>query len=239
MPGTVENGAALSVNFDNPYDVTVDIANNIYVADYSNHCVRKITSTTSPVVSTVAGVMNWDGNNDGMVGTARLTYPRAVAVNNTNNMVFTVEYTISRLRYISNNTVTTLLNGDPPANYGLNTPIGVVYSEKRNPDFPILIADRANNRIVEVNMNRIAHAPQIILPFQPHDLEADDAGNIIVLDRTGRLVAVVYKDNTVQYIAGTGINYDLQNPTGLAIDTKNKIIYISDGVYSIVMAKYQ
>src|SRR6185295_19146213 len=166
------------------------------------------------------------------------TFPRAVTINNSNNTLFTLEFTKHRLRYLLNNTLTTLL-GDGTTS-ALNFPIGVVYSEKRNSAFPILIADRNNSRILEVNMNRTVNSPIITLPFMPQDIEVDDAGDIIVLNRAGRRIAVVYKDNTVQEITGFGMGYDFQSPNGLAIDAKNKTIYISDETAnSIVMAKYQ
>ncbi|PZF75271.1 hypothetical protein DK847_19335 [Aestuariivirga litoralis] len=46
------NGAGTSARFSSPYGVTVDAANNIYVSDYANCLLRKITVTgivTSPV----------------------------------------------------------------------------------------------------------------------------------------------------------------------------------------------
>ncbi len=37
------NGKAAEATFNNPYDVAVDSKDNIYVADNSNHLIRKIT----------------------------------------------------------------------------------------------------------------------------------------------------------------------------------------------------
>ena len=228
----------LSANFNSPDDVAVDAAGNIYVADDLNHCIRKIQNTPTHYVSTVVGTIYSSGSNDGTPTSAKLTRPRGVAVVGSDSM-FVVEYTISCLRYINfpNNSVNTLIGGGTTS--ALNGPIRVAFSRKRNGAFPILVADNGNSRVLEVNTNGTTNSP-IILAFPPQDLALDDNGNILVLNRGGRRVSVVYKDNSIDDIAGLGINYTFMSPSGIAVDAKNKVFYVSDDrLNSIVVAKYQ
>ena len=61
-PGT-QDGTGNGARFNFPNGVTVDAQDNIYVADTSNHLIRKITP--GGVVSTVAGMAGVCGGQDG------------------------------------------------------------------------------------------------------------------------------------------------------------------------------
>jgi hypothetical protein len=61
-----------------PVGVDVDTAGVVYVADYGNHTIRKIT--TAGVVSTVAGSALQAGSNNGLGSAARFFRPVDVAV---------------------------------------------------------------------------------------------------------------------------------------------------------------
>ena len=76
------DGTGTSAQFDNPRGVAVDGAGNVYVADYSNHRIRKITA--SGVVSTLAGSTH--GYTDGTGTSAKFSYPRGVAVDGAGNV---------------------------------------------------------------------------------------------------------------------------------------------------------
>jgi len=70
-------GTAASFNF--PTGIAIDSGNTLYVADYENHVIRKITSDGT--VSTLAGLAGNKGSADGTGGAARFNFPRSVAVN--------------------------------------------------------------------------------------------------------------------------------------------------------------
>ena len=65
------DGTGTSAQFKYPTGVAVDGAGNVYVADLSNHRIRKIT--TSGVVSTLAG--SSQGYTDGTGTSAKFDYP--------------------------------------------------------------------------------------------------------------------------------------------------------------------
>ena len=71
------DGTGSAARFYNPIGIAVDSADNIYVAEYSNHTIRKITS--AGVVSTQAGKAGDPGNYVGFLP-ARLTSPFGVAI---------------------------------------------------------------------------------------------------------------------------------------------------------------
>lgn len=49
-----DSGAATSANLNDPNSVAVDSSGNIYIADYFNHRVRKVTVSTG-IITTIAG----------------------------------------------------------------------------------------------------------------------------------------------------------------------------------------
>ena len=66
-----------SARFTNPTGVAVDGAGNLYVADYSNQTIRKVTS--AGVVTTLAGTAGSQGSADGTGAAARFRYPVGIA----------------------------------------------------------------------------------------------------------------------------------------------------------------
>jgi len=76
--------------FNSPLSIAADSANNLYVADYGNSTIRKISpSGTNWVVSTIAGVAGQIGSADG-TGTNALFYePWGATVDSTGNLFVT------------------------------------------------------------------------------------------------------------------------------------------------------
>ena len=72
------DGAAATATFRSPKGVAVDAAGMVYVADSSNHTIRKITP--SGMVSTLAGLAGSPGNSEGSGSAARFSTPTGVAV---------------------------------------------------------------------------------------------------------------------------------------------------------------
>jgi hypothetical protein len=64
--------------------VAVDGVGNVYVADASNHTVRKVTP--AGVVTTLAGAAESSGSTDGAGPLARFNRPAAVAVDGVGNV---------------------------------------------------------------------------------------------------------------------------------------------------------
>lgn len=85
--GTVDGNTSVA-RFNGPTGVGVDVLGNVFVADYGNHKIRKIT--TLGEVSTVAGT-GIAGAADGSSATASFNHPAIVAVDANNNLFITDE----------------------------------------------------------------------------------------------------------------------------------------------------
>jgi sugar lactone lactonase YvrE len=81
------DGTGADARFSDPDGVAVDGDGNVYVADKSNHTVRKITP--AGVVTTLAGAAGSYGLADGTGPLARFTSPDAVAVDGDGNLYVT------------------------------------------------------------------------------------------------------------------------------------------------------
>jgi sugar lactone lactonase YvrE len=79
-----QDGTGTNALFNNPQGVAVDGATNVYVADYGNHTIRKISP--AGVVTTLGGIPLLSGNSDGAGSGARFYSPEDVAVDNQGNL---------------------------------------------------------------------------------------------------------------------------------------------------------
>ncbi len=87
--GNYYNGdgfAATSSAINSPKGVTVDAAGNVYIADYYNQRIRKVTSSTG-IITNIAGngTAGYSGDN-GATTSAMLNYPQGVAVDAAGNI---------------------------------------------------------------------------------------------------------------------------------------------------------
>jgi sugar lactone lactonase YvrE len=92
------DGTATTAKFYNPYGVAVDAGGNVYVTEYNNHLIRKITP--SGVVSTVAGAELSAAYVDGTGTAARFNNPNGVAVDTSGNL-YLADYNNFRIRKIT------------------------------------------------------------------------------------------------------------------------------------------
>jgi len=97
--GTVgsTNGTGTAASFNYLDDVDVDASGNVYVADRSNHVIRKITP--EGVVTTLAGSGSV-GSADGTGTAASFNYTRGVAIDGSGN-VYVADYSNHLIRKIT------------------------------------------------------------------------------------------------------------------------------------------
>jgi sugar lactone lactonase YvrE len=96
-----------NASFYQPNGITTDSSNNLYIADYKNHTIRKIDATGT--VTTVAGKAGVPGAVDGTLGTSTLYFPSAITSDTDGKSLYVTDenFTVRKLD-INTNTVTTL-----------------------------------------------------------------------------------------------------------------------------------
>lgn len=75
------NGVGSAARFNQPWDIDIDSAGNLYVADRGNNLIRKLTNNSGTyTVSTIAGTAGSSGSTDGVGSAARFNAPTGLAV---------------------------------------------------------------------------------------------------------------------------------------------------------------
>ena len=252
-----DGGPANQASISSPGGVAVDGGGNLYIADSTNHRIRKVdsTGTITTIVGTGGGGDSGDG---GPAGQAKLYYPRGVAVDSGGNL-YIADAGNNRIRKVdSTGTITTIagtgdggFDGDEgPANQAwLSGPGGVAVDGGGN----LYIADTGNNRIRKVDSTGTittivgtgdrgfgedgGPAVQAWLDT-PLGVAVDSGGNLHIADTTNNRIRKVDSTGTITTIVGTGdrgFGGDghpahqawLSGPGGVAVDGEGNL-YIAD-----------
>jgi sugar lactone lactonase YvrE len=148
------NGTGTAATFANPTGIAIDANDNLYITDYSNHSVRKITS--AGVVTTLAGPVGSTGTwgTTNATGTsARFNYPYHIVINSHGNIIVS-ELNGQRLRKITTAGVVTSYVGSTTS--GSTNAVGTSarFSSPRglgiDTDDNIFIADYNNHLVRKV-----------------------------------------------------------------------------------------
>ncbi len=102
------DGTGSAARFNSPRGAATDRDGNTYVADYTNHTIRKVTP--AGVVTTLAGLAGVPGNANGFSSAARFTGPTGVAVDTDGN-VYVAEYGANTIRKITTDGIVSTLAG--------------------------------------------------------------------------------------------------------------------------------
>ena len=154
-----DNGAATSAALYYPFGVSVDSSGNVYIADYFNHRIRKVSVSTG-IIITIAGTgtAGYSGDN-GAATSATLYYPVGVSLDASGN-VYIADTNNNRIRKVTVSTgiISTIAGtgtGSYSGDYGAATsatlyyPFGVSLDASGN----VYIADSYNNRIRKVTVS--------------------------------------------------------------------------------------
>ena len=108
------DGTGSAARFNGPSGVSVDGSGNVYVADQSNHTIRKVTP--GGVVSTLGGLAGYSGSSDGTGSAARFKSPTGVAVDASGNL------------YVADTNNNRISMGTVPLGIAVQQPVGTYIS---------------------------------------------------------------------------------------------------------------
>ena len=207
--------------FNKPYDVAVDKDDNVYVADYENHVIRKITPDGT--VSTLAGTPRSQGSENGKGSLASFYHPSSLVVD-ANGNVFVVDQGNDLIRKITpDGNVSTFAGGTYGSSIvngqgtkaGFSGPNGIAIDANNN----LYVTERFNAAVRKISSTGLVSTlggngysvskdgPFGVAQFDfPIGVAIDTLGNVIVSEYDSKKIRRITPDGTVTSFAGTGVS---------------------------------
>lgn len=219
-----DNGAALNASLRSPNDVAVDTAGNVWIADTSNHRIRRVDPTGTITTFAGTGTQGYSGDNGDALN-ARLNYPRGVAVDTAGNL-YIADASNYRIRKVTPQRIITTVagngtwgstgDGGPATSAQLASPVDVAAGS----DGSLYIPENATHKVRKVSPGGIistiagtgiagsggdgglATAAQLNGPTQ---VALDAQNNLFISDSANlRVRRVDAASGTISTVAGTG-----------------------------------
>ncbi len=237
-----DNGPATNAHLNLPTALALDTTGNLYLADTSNHRIRRIAP--SGTITTVAGngTQGFSGDN-GLAVSASIDSPTGLVADSVGNLYLADTHN-HRIRRIDATTgqITTIAgtgtvgqsgDGTPALNATLALPHGLTIDASRN----LYLADTENNRI-----RRIDATTGIITTIAgngtqtfsgdsglattssldtPRSVSISPTGLSTIADTGNQRIRQISADNTIHTIAGLG----LSTPGTLSLSAPSVIAY--------------
>jgi uncharacterized protein (TIGR03437 family) len=250
-----DGSKATSALMAGPRGISLDSSGNIYVADFWNDRVRKISSGT---MSTIAGDGVYSSSGDGgPAALAQLNTPRGVAVDPAGNVYVadTLNYRVRQINpsgvinnFAGNGSAGSSGDGSPATSAELTQPQGLTADAAGN----IYIVDSVNHRVRVVARNGVISTiagngtpgysgdggPATSAQLNaPRGVAVDASGNLYIADFNNNAVRKV-SNGTITTVAGNGslgfsgdggpaTSAQLHAPVAVAVDLAGDL-YISD-----------
>ena len=229
--------------------VAIDALGNLYISDYSNHVIRRV-SATSQIITTFAGSGTAGSSGDGGVATAaRLNEPHGMAVDPSGTFLYVSDSGNHKIRRIDlSSMIINTVAGNGTAGFSGDSGPATQATLNLNrsgigfdPAGDLYIADSFNHRIRKVTMSSgtittvagSGTGPDGSLQFggdggpalqaklaRPRDVFVDESSNLYIVDaHNSRLRKVDLGSGIITTIAGTG-QYDFLGDGGPATQAR-------------------
>ena len=252
--GSVD-GTGTGARFDLPVSGAVDANDNLYVADYGNDTIRKITP--AGVVTTFAGLAGSVGSTDGTGSAARFNGPFALAFDGSGNL-YVADRWNETIREITPGAVVTTIAGSVGSIGStdgtgtaarFNGPAGIALDPSGN----IYVADTSNSTIRKIAPGGVVTTLAGVAGFfgstdgtgsaavfnNPSSMVLGANGNFYVTDNGSYVVRMVTPGGTVTTVAGlagyqgstdgTGSAARFYRPQGISSDSGGNVYVADDG----------
>ncbi|MBD1392952.1 NHL domain-containing protein [Mucilaginibacter glaciei] len=229
------DGPAATATFNYLIGLATDLAGNIFVADYYNNKIRKITP--DGVVSTYANLGN--GQNSPVI------YPTGVAVDSHGVVFFSSQNIIKKIS--AEGVVTTFAGGTYGSADGTGTSASFNYTAGMAFDAVdnLYVADQNNNKIRKITPDGVVttfagsgtadkfDGLGVSAAFRsPASVSVDGFGNVFVADQGNNLIRMISPGGNVKTLAGgydrsaDGVgNYaGFNGPSGIVADNSGNVI---------------
>jgi sugar lactone lactonase YvrE len=247
------DGTGAAARFDGPEGVAVDGLGNVFVADWDNNTIRKITP--GGVVTTLAGTAGSYGSADGTGAAARFSGPCGVAVDSAGNVLVGDEENNTIRKITSGGVVTTLAGtaGSKGSADGVGAaarfsgPCGVAVDGVGT----VFAADQHNHTIRKITSSGVvttlagtagssgsADGMGAAAHFRgPYGVAVDGADNVFVADMGNGTIRKITPAGVVTTLAGsadqpgsadgTGAAARFSYPDGVAVDVAGNV-FVAD-----------
>jgi uncharacterized protein (TIGR03437 family) len=255
-----DGGSATGSDLGEPAGVALDTAGNLYIADYNDNRIRKVTA--GGTISTLAGTGTAGAAGDGgPAAAAQLFNPGGIAVDSGGNLHIS-EIGNARIRVVASaGTISTLVggflgDGGPGIRGYLNQPGGVVRDNAGN----TWVSDTNNHRVRKIaadgTITTVAGtgspgfsgdggSATAAALNSPHGLALDASGNLYIVDTNNYRIRKVAGSGTISTFAGSGLccghtgdggpaaSAQIGIDYGIAMDASGNL-YIADASNSVV-----
>jgi hypothetical protein len=238
--GGYTNATGTAARFNFPQNIVSDASGNLYVGDYNNNAIRKITP--AGVVTTFAGsTTGASGSTNGTGTAARFKGPEGMAIDGAGNL-YVGDFDNNLIRKITPaGVVTTFASGAL-----IQGPAGICFDGAGN----LYVAEQNGATISKITSAGVVstyagsgtsgfadNANKLTARFDnPIDVQVDASGNVFVADYNNNRIREITTAGAVVTFAGsgttgstdgTGTAARFNTPTGIAMDAAGNF-YIAD-----------
>jgi uncharacterized protein (TIGR03437 family) len=253
-----DGGPATAAAIGGTYGVAVDSDGNLFIADWANCRIRKVTAG---IITTVAGngYLSYSGDG-GPAIEAQLNQPGAVALDAAGNLYIADAYN-NRIRKVSQNGVIATVAGTgisgavADGQSAVSAPLGLIFGVAVDANGVLFFSDENHNCVWKVTPDGLIHrfagtgssgyggdgGPALAAAFsEPQGIALDSAGNLYIADVENNRVRKVSASGNVSTVAGTGTSAysgdgglataaSLSHPRAVTLDASGNL-YIAEGL---------